>query len=71
VEVKDNGSGLQQGTSKQVDKKSMALRLTRKRLELLSHQMGGHFGFTVKDRGTNGEGSSGVYVHLTLPLIRY
>lgn len=71
VEVSDNGAGLNAPANHPMEKKSMALRLTRKRLELLSHKTGVHCDFEIHDRQSQEQGENGVLVRLTLPLIRY
>ena len=75
IEVLDNGAGLKAQTEKRtenfggVEKTSVALELTDKRLAFLSKKYDFHCSRTLSDRSDAEEGATGVRVELILPLI--
>jgi tetratricopeptide (TPR) repeat protein len=72
VIVTDNGQGLEASRSAKshIEKESLALRLTRKRLELLGYKY--NFGCELQlfDRSKEEQNTSGVRVEMRIPLIK-
>ncbi len=72
-EIEDDGIGLE-GSRKiknthVMTHKSLAIELTKERLEVLRTQFKGNFEITVKDKVPDRDGSTGVYVKITTPFI--
>lgn len=70
--IDDNGTGIQpkdESAEQKAEKKSMALALTKKRLELLSAQYKNDFHFEITDKKLINTNDSGVKVVVYLPLI--
>jgi tetratricopeptide (TPR) repeat protein len=72
VSINDNGIGIQESAKKEKKdsyKKSMALQLTQKRLNLLSAQYSKKYFFELIDKKQNNSFETGTLVNLYLPLI--
>ncbi len=71
VTIEDNGTGLQpkEDNPINIEKKSIALNLTKKRLELLSAQFKRNFYFELIDKKQINKEQTGVLVNVYLPLI--
>jgi len=68
--IEDNGKGYQPEQTKQrPGKKSIALQLTQKRLEILSKQFQSNYNFTIVNLADQHPEKSGTRVKLILPLI--
>ncbi len=72
VSINDNGIGIQESAKKEKkdsNKKSMALQLTQKRLNLLSAQYSKKYFLELIDKKQNNSFETGTLVNLYLPLI--
>lgn len=75
ISVIDNGAGLSgtkdsNGTGKSLKKESLALKLTEKRMKLLSQRHSFQSSFTLINRADKNPDDTGVQVDLILPLIK-
>lgn len=72
-EIEDNGIGLERARTNKINQamghKSMAMDLTKERLEVLKTQFKGHYAIEVKDKTPGQDGEAGVYVRITTPFI--